>query len=299
MVNGSASRAEIPYVKGRFRRILAPPGYEKCREAGPEALWYVNDHCFFVTDAGVIHWFGISNPYPADDDYYGPGSHRHAGHASAEHPYGPWREHPDALCLPETSESNIGACFVAQDGDQYLMVYGYNTGLSVACSPNLLEWTPVERRDRILLGRGTRDPCIVQLGPDRYVLYVAAGHGDCGAVCCASSTNLLDWTQEVPALVSDVPGDWGPLESPFVFERRGLYYLSVNYSHHQYEETLVFASRDPLRFEWEEPLCTIFGHACEVFDWRGTTYISHCGIEDRHWEQDSGLYLAELGWAQP
>jgi hypothetical protein len=104
---------------------------------------------------------------------------------------------------------------------------------------------------------------------------------------------------EHPVLVSDAPGDWGPLESPFVLVHQGLYYLFVNHSHHQYEETLVFVSHDPRRFEWDRPLCTLFGHACEILAWGGKTYISHCGIEDRHWAQDSGLYLAELGWLEP
>jgi hypothetical protein len=183
--------------------------------------------------------------------------------------------------------------------DGYVMLYGYDAGLSVATSQDLHSWRPVEGRGRLLRGRGTRDPCVVRRGPSDYLLYVAAGHDGCGAVCCASSANLLDWRQEAPALVSDVPGDWGPLESPFVYRRADLYYLFVNHSHHQYEETVVFVSADPLRFDWERPLCTIFGHACEVFEWHGTTYISHCGIEDRHWEEESGLYLAELAWARP
>ena len=65
---------------------------------------------------------------------------------------------------------------------------------------------------------------------------------------------------------------WGALESPFVFRRGDEYYLFVNFSHRQYEETLVFNSRDPRRFDWTSPLCTLFAHAAELFDWRGQTY---------------------------
>jgi hypothetical protein len=99
-------------------------------------------------------------------------------------------------------------------------------------------------------------------------------------------------------LVSDIPGNWGPLESPFVHRHNGLYYLFLNHSHHQYQETLVFVSSDPQKFQWTEPLCTVFSHAAEMFEWGGKTYISHCGIEDRHWDRP-GLYLAELSWSTP
>jgi hypothetical protein len=193
-----------------------------------------------------IHWFGITNPYPASDDYYGPGTHRHIGHASAADPFGPWQEHEHALCLPEDTQDNIGAYFVVN-----------------------------------------------------YLLYAAAAHRGYGSVVCAVSDDLVGWHSVQPALIGDAVGDYGPLESPFVLKRRGWFYLFVNHSHHQYEETLVFASRDPRRFDWAEPLCTLFGHASEVFTWRGRTYITHCGIEDLHWGFESVLYLSELGWLEP
>ena len=249
MPSGTLSRAPVPYVQGRFQHVLTPPGQERAQEADPEGLWFVNDHCFFVTDDS-IHWFGITNPYPADGKYYGPGTHLHIGHASASHPFGPWQEHPDALCLPQGTDRNIGASFVVKSDAEYLMFYGYNAGLNLGRSLDLFHWEPVENRDKILLGRGRRDPCIIQLGPNRYLLYGAAGHAGYGAVPCATSANLLDWQVERPALVSDVSGDWGPLESPFAIERQRSYYLFVNHSHHQYEETLVFVSEDPQSFEW-------------------------------------------------
>ncbi len=46
---------------------------------------------------------------------------------------------------------------------------------------------------------------------------------------------------------------------------------------------------------------TLFAHAAELFDWRGQTYITHCGIEDRHWSDIGapyGLWLATLDWAE-
>ena len=90
-----------------------------------------------------------------------------------------------------------------------------------------------------------------------------------------------------------------------------MFFYDVNYTlgdehgpdtlYRQYEETLVFHSRDPRRFDWTSPLCTLFAHAAEFFDWRGQTYITHCGIEDRHWSDIGapyGLYMAALDWAE-
>jgi hypothetical protein len=122
------------------------------------------------------------------------------------------------------------------------------------------------------------------------------------AVVLASSHDLTHWKPEAPALVSDVKCGYGALESPFIYRRNDDYYLFVNFSHRQYEETLVFHSKDPYRFDWNSPMCTLFAHAAEIFDWRGKTHITHCGIEDRHWSDIGapyGLWLAELQWAQP
>ena len=78
-----------------------------------------------------------------------------------------------------------------------------------------------------------------------------------------------------------------------MFRHKGIYYLLANFSHHQYSETVVYVSKNPYKFDWEKPLTTIFTHAPEVLEWQGKYYISHCGLEDQHWERP-GLYLAEL-----
>ena len=79
---------DIPWIRASFQNVLEAP-------RKPEAQWYINDHCILVDPSDRIHWFGIINPYPVDGNLYGPGSHRHIGHAVAEHPFGPWtlRDH--------------------------------------------------------------------------------------------------------------------------------------------------------------------------------------------------------------
>ncbi len=303
--DASAANAEkppIPYEIGMFRHILNPPGMKKAQEKHPGQQWYINDHCFYVADDGTIHWFGITNPYPGNFEIsYAPGSHRNIGHATATKPFGPWTEHENALTTPEGSDDCIGASFVVKHQDQYIMLYGYNTGFHIAVSKDLNTWTTLDK-PRVTLGlAGTRDPCIIKLKDGTYLLYAAAGQQGGAGVGLASSTNCIDWKKEAPALVSNVPGEWGSLESPFVLFRDGWYYLFINHSHRQYEETIVFASRDPKKFDWSKPLCTIFGHASEIFEFDGKTYISHCGIEDLHWRDTGapfGLYLTELGWLE-
>jgi hypothetical protein len=274
----------------------------KPQEAGgPRTQWYINDHCIFVDTDERLHWFGITNPYPEDGNLYGPGSHRHIGHAVAEHPFGPWAAKRYAFALPEGTTESVGACFVVALESEYRMFYGYNTGFHFARSSDLEEWQPLPGSGVLDLGQGTRDPCVLQLDDGTYLLYGAAGHAGRSAVVLAASRDLAQWKPEPPALLSNIEIAWGALESPFVYRRGDEYYLFVNFSHRQYEETLVFVSKDPRRFDWSKPLCTLFAHAAELFDWRGQTYITHCGIEDRHWSDIGapyGLWLAALDWAE-
>jgi hypothetical protein len=293
---------ELPFIKGTYRHVLRPPGMASAQQVGLKAQWYVNDHCFVVDASERIHWFGITNPYPQDGNFYGPGSHRHIGHAVASHPFGPWEELPDAFTLPEATTEYIGACFVVPMGEAYLMTFGYNTGFQFAWSSDLTRWASINNAPRLNLGEGTRDPCILRLADGTHLLYAAAGYRGRSAVVLASSDDLLLWRQEPPALFTDIAISWGALESPYIHRRGDNYYLFVNHSHRQYSETLVYHSCDPREFNWETPLCTLFAHAAEVLEWRGRTYISHCGIEDRHWlDSDApfGLWLAELGWISP
>jgi hypothetical protein len=292
---------EIPWIRGGFRHVLAPPGMKAAHDRGASEQWYVNDHCIVTDDRDRLHWFGITNPYPADRQLYGPGSHRHIGHAVADHPFGPWTEREHALALPADTSDNIGACFVVRTARDYVMLYGYRSGFQTARSGDLEQWSVAGGLPVIDLGPGTRDPCVTQLEGGEYILYAAAGHQGFGSVASARSRDLINWTPGRHALRSDVPGAWGPLESPCVVRRGADYYLFVNHSHRQYEETLVFHSREPDSFDWKDPLCTLFGHAAEVLTWHGQSYITHCGIEDEHWRDTGapyGLWMAELEWAQ-
>lgn len=289
---------EWPLVKGRFRHVLYPPGH-KAANMAPEQ-WYVNDHCFYVADDKRIHFFGISNPF-RKEDHYGPGSHRHIAHATAWEPFGPWEVHDHALELPADTRDNIGAPYVIKQGQSYLMCFGYNKGFGIARSDNLFTWEIVVPQHSIKFGKATRDPCIIRLDDGQLLVYATDSHEGFSCVHTGVSSDGKNWQAQQPALMTDIPCSWGAIESPFVVRRHNVYYLFVNLSHHQYEETVVFASRDPRSFAWDKPLCTVFAHAAEIFCWKNKTYISHCGIEDQQWRAISapnGLWLAELAWVR-
>jgi len=304
---------EFPWIRGTFTHVLNPPGMKHAREKNPREQWYINDHCIFVDKTNLIHWFGITNPYPEDGRYYAPGTHRHIGHASAKDPYGPWDEHPDSFSLPNDSKDGVGSCFVVHHGDDYFMLYDYSsnvkegtnsarsTGLHMAQSKDLFTWSSVEDFDVLLPAYGTRDPCVIKTKEGHYLLYVTGGNESVGIIFLGVSSDMLHWEWREPALITDQTVGAGCLESPFVHFHNGVYYLFVNFSHRQYEETLIFTSSDPYHFDWQRPVCTLFAHAAEIFTWNGQDYITHCGIEDRHWSDTGapyGLWLAELDWAQ-
>ncbi|MDD5705599.1 MAG: hypothetical protein PHR35_06715 [Kiritimatiellae bacterium] len=295
------TKVEIPYIRGAFRHVLHPPGMRAAQAAGNPAQWYINDHCF-LTHEGKIHWYGIVNPYPNDRHFYAPGTHRHVGHASAADPFGPWTEHPHAFAYPAGTTDSVGACFVVEQKDEFIMLCGANIlgdGLNVATSRDLHAWSWDRSVAPIHPVHGTRDPCVIADPNGGYLLYVTGGESGIGQIYLASGRDPRHWTWEEPALVTDETVGPGCLESPFVHERNGVYYLFVNFSHRQYEETIVFASGNPRHFDWRSPLCTLFTHAAEIFSWKGKDYISHCGIEDQHWRDTGapyGLWLAELAW---
>ena len=288
--------ALVPYVRGRFHHILDPPG----KLADPEKrAWYINDHCFYVDEKNqVIHWFGITNRIPAaGETMYGPGSALFMGHATAPGPFGPWTEHPHIFTEPE-QDGHIGCPFVVPSENGYLMLYPNNRvdrrRLFLATSTDLFSWQRIEGFGPV--GEGNmRDPCLLKLGDGNYLLY-SADFPYQGKACVRlhKSSDLLNYEALEPALLGNESiAREAYIESPFVFRHKSMYYLLANFSHHQYCETVVYASKDPHSFDWERPLSTFFTHAPEIFEWQGKYYISHCGLEDQHWDR-AGLYLAEL-----
>lgn len=316
----------IPVIDGDFPLVYEPD---------PENpnTWFVNDHCLIQGKDGKIHFFGIENPYPATKEVrelvnsemeFGDRPfiitlwrmmHRHlytdwsgkkitthyrVGHAIADNIWGPWTRCEGALDGKKENKG-YGSPFVVEFKNQYWMLLPSETGL--ALSDDLMNWNPIAANTSCNdLGNGHRDPCVVQLENGTFLQYYAGSDPQNRQVVnVARSEDLQTWERIDPCLVRDIPeASWsGMLESPYVLDYNGLYYLFVGFSHRHYYETFVVASDNPYHFEMNNLVTTIFSHAPEFIKIKGVTYMSSCGIEDPQALNHSGLWISQIRWVAP
>jgi len=293
------SKAEIPYMIGESRTVIDPcpgPDYDSLK-------WYTNDHCFVTDHEGTLHWFGINNPYPPEGKRlyrY----HPYLGHLTTDNPLGPWQRTSFALDESRGTEY-LGAPYVIwhEESGRWTMVLQTNFdtvfGLEVCWSHDLYSWE--RTRTPILPGTlwsATRDPHIMKGKDGKYWIH-----------CLSSNVNGLKQSQVIriktkdfvsfddPEIIMAIEEYVTAVESPFVLERNGLWYLFCTYAHRRYEETLVIVSNNPDHFDYKKNcLTTLFGHAAEIFTFENKTYISSCGPEDTQRLNLHGVTVAELGW---
>ncbi len=300
--NSTLGKAEIPYLKGESRMVIHPdPDHEiNGRD------WFTNDHCFVTDHDGVLHWFGINNPFPPEGKrlyQY----HPYLGHAVTNNPTGEWERLSFALDESEGTEY-LGAPYVIwhEESNRWVMIletYLDTRRLEVCLSNDLYEWE--RTRNAILpdkLWVSTRDPHIMKGNDGKYWIHlVSTGAGGLkqSQVIRIKTADFIHF--EGPEIIFGIDDDDREtyIESPFLLERDGLWYLFFTYAHRRYEETLVIVSDNPDHFDYETGcLTTIFGHAAEIFTYKGKTYISSCGPEDHQFLNEHGVTLAELGWAR-
>ena len=53
--------------------------------------------------------------------------------------------------------------------------------------------------------------------------------------------------------------------------------MFFTYAHRRYTETIVIPSTTPNHFDYNNAATTLFGHAAEIFEYGGRTYISSAG----------------------
>lgn len=272
----------VPFIAGEFVRAYAPPGTR-----------YLNDHTVVRDDDGTFHVIGITHESMGMP-------HRESAflHASARRVEGPWRPLPDAL-LARAPEENLWAPHVVRRGPRAWTMYYYgNTPdhrVLRADSDDLATW-----RRHPASAPGGRDPFALRDGGAWRMYSVGVGDDGRGQIIVTTSPDLVAWSPLRVAVEDPTPSlGWGNLESPCVVARDGWYYLFLTQTSESiidYVRTLVFASRDPVRFRWA-PITVLFGHAAEVLRVDDRWYITSAGWTGYVGARWRGLSIAPLAWA--
>ncbi|MBQ5910675.1 MAG: family 43 glycosylhydrolase [Clostridia bacterium] len=283
-------KIKVPYISGEWKILFEPQLNGN----------YVNDHSIVSGPDGKWHLYGITS-------FDGkPASERYFVHAVGESLDAPFREVGRSI----DRGTLAWAPGVIKKDENYFMFYGPSP-TSLAVSFDMYEWfgTNVVLNGEPLMS-AHRDHFVLQISENEYLMYVAGVHNKKGAVSCFSSSDLQNWNFEGFALTSgdDAPlkPAWGAMESPFVVEKDGLFYLFVTYtdcSDKTYNNTLVFCSCDPKRFgEYNgikggtEPITVLPAHAPEIITEDGKHYITTCGWRTKPTPHTGAVSVAPLEW---
>ncbi|MDC0744138.1 DUF2961 domain-containing protein [Polyangium mundeleinium] len=274
----------------------------------PEGDHYVNDHSLIELADGRWLLTGIfhKEPYDGLDE-------RAFVHALADGP-GParWYEAsaPSFSIAPQRftlraqdDEPWIWAPHLARDHDGSLVMMYHvgardhdRAGFRIARSTNGTSFTRAGGtlfEDLCI----ARDPMLVRVANLWVAYYTRCASKDrrLSGVAYRTSLDLVTWSEPRMALTlgpETIRHDSGHTESPFVFERKGWFYLTVTSYPTAWDATFVYRSRSPFSFP-SEPVARLSAHAAEWiaeggdFD-AGRLFFTHAGAGQ------GGVFLQEL-----
>ncbi|WP_437693010.1 DUF2961 domain-containing protein [Sorangium sp. So ce176] len=316
-IDATSSPAPWSEVSYTLRFFSGPPAPQLTQDPAvkifdahdlPGGPFYVNDHSILQLPDGRWILTGIfrREPYRSDLEREfvlatapGPGPERWIEAASPSFSMASERFAARALA----DERWIWAPHVARDRDGSLvMVFHVGTH-----DPDRSGFRMARSRDGIHWARegGTlfedicvaRDPMLVRLG-DLWVIYYtrcASRASPRSGVAYRTSPDLARWSPPAMALTlgpeTAMPNS-GHTESPFVFERKGWFYLTFTSYPVDYDATFVHRSRSPFAFP-PRPIARLRAHAAEWvaeggdFD-KGRLFFTHAGAGK------GGVFLQEL-----
>ncbi len=292
---------KIPVILGESREVISAHPTKPGQKG-----WFTNDHCFIEDPKdGKLHWFGINNPFPPKGkELYR--YHPYLGHCVTDDPTGKWKRLDWALDESEGTEYLGAPCVIwHEESKRYAMVLETwldKRRLEVCWSDDLYNWK--RTRKAILpdtLWISTRDPHIIK-GPDgKYWIHVVStgNKGVKQSQVIRIKTKDFEHFEDPQTILGINDCQWATLmESPFLYQKDGLWYLFFTYAHRRYAETCVVVSDNPDHFDFEKNcLTTLYGHAAKIFTYKGKSYISSCGPEGGSVLNKHGVTLAEFGWA--
>lgn len=141
-----------------------------------------------------------------------------------------------------------------------------------------------------------RDPKLVQHSANSWAVYYTRCNnvtGELSGVAFRTTSDFAEWSEPTMALV--LPPTSPPFnpsfnsaasESSFVFQRDGVWYLSLCAPTVTYKTTLLFASTSPTHFE-PTPVATFEAHCAE---WINGTHMTSAG-----WGQ-GGVFVSPMTW---
>lgn len=288
----------VPQISSEWRPLFKPQTFGR----------YVNDHSLVRHSDGQWHLFGITSHGKEGDDFAE--LERYFVHAAGQL----WDDEPMRE-VGKCCDNGVRAWApgVIQHGPRYFMHYGPSP-MRMATSFELGHW--MEQTPTITgapLDSCHRDSMVFKAGDNRWLMYITGIDDDMrGVVSVLESNNLVDWTFIRYALRTSGKAPcnppWGATESPFLVRMDDLYYLFITYTdckHHNYHNTLVFASEDPTDFgtytgdnEDELVVAKLYAHAPEIIqDIDGQWYITTCGWRGYNTPVEGGVAIARLEWA--
>ena len=282
----------IPKITGEWKVLFRPEKYGN----------YVNDHTLVKDDDGKWHLYGITSfgGRSYDEKYF---VHGVGGSLDA-----PLKEVNKTI---DTGSLAWAPC-VIKEGENFYMFYGPSP-TKLAVSFDNAEWFgyAVKMHKEPPMS-AHRDHFVLKLKDNSFLMFVSGIKDKKSAISLFSSTDLLSWNFEGFALTSGEnaplnPG-WGAMESPFVVEKNGLYYLFVTYtdcSNDTYNQTLVFVSENPKSFgEYNggaggvSPVTTLSAHAPEIVKDGDDYYITTCGWLSKPIPHKGAVSIAKLSWVE-
>jgi hypothetical protein len=201
-------------------------------------------------------------------------------------------------------------CIIAAPGNEWYMFYtGVNTAFSqqagVALASNLYDWlklpSPVYHPDPVWAEWSDstwchgRDPHVIEYQGNYYMFLTAKTNDNRGAIACAESHDLINWTDIGPLYVHD---SWHVLESVFIMERNGKFHMFFT------EEAVYGTSHvtcDSLFGDWDMANRRIIdpGHAPQITELSdGTEMFSrHAVYDNGYGVQYHTIRFDQLVWA--
>jgi arabinan endo-1,5-alpha-L-arabinosidase len=241
-----------PRLAGGYQTLFQPT----------QSGFYINDHTVYQAADGQWRLVGITSRTEGDfnqERYFAVGSSPDFPPAGGMHEEPPLAEFGDLAWAPH----------VIRAGQTYHMFWSPHK-LHHMTSPDGIEWQDHEVIMTTPVHRFFRDPMVLKVAEDQWLLYSTSQGSYFSQVDIYQSFNLLEWQYIGSALTSG----WGSernspfasMESPYVSLFRGRYYLSLTYNNDSffwpgilmlyhvwpdpssYNDTLVFQSDNPYDF---------------------------------------------------